>query len=208
MKLAYWKVAGFKVYHSPTTFTRERENIYIFFHLAFTYKSGQPGLVRIEEMSASWNCLPLTLSWRGSPYPLKQSGHSSRRSASVVSTTATRSLLNGVTDDRVLRLQSVPNAAVRRDHITPIPRELHWLPIRQRVRLKLATFAYKPLHGAAPAHLSDECTLIAGSGLRHLRSSDNQTVSAPRTHSRLRDRGFVVAEPRTWNSLLVTLWLP
>ena len=43
------------------------------------------------------------------------------------------------------RLQSVQNAADRlvtgtrrRDHITPVLRQLHWLPVRQRVAIKIA----------------------------------------------------------------------
>jgi len=46
------------------------------------------------------------------------------------------------------RLQSVQNAADRlitglgrREHITPALRQLHWLPVRQRV-VKLATMVY------------------------------------------------------------------
>jgi len=55
------------------------------------------------------------------------------------------------------RLQAVLNAAARlitgtrrRDHITPILRQLHWLPVRQRVEFKLAMLVFKPLHGLAP----------------------------------------------------------
>ena len=55
------------------------------------------------------------------------------------------------------RLQSVQNAAARlitrtgrREHITPVLRELHWLPVRCRVDFKLATFMYKTLHGQIP----------------------------------------------------------
>ena len=36
-------------------------------------------------------------------------------------------------------------------------RELHWLPVRQRVDFKLATLMLKSLHGCAPSYLSDAC---------------------------------------------------
>ena len=67
------------------------------------------------------------------------------------------SLLYGMADSLFQRLQSVQNAAARlitrtgrREHITPVLKELHWLPVRRRVDFKLATFMYKTLHGQIP----------------------------------------------------------
>ena len=55
------------------------------------------------------------------------------------------SLLYGISDTLLQRLQSVQNAAARLvtgtrrpDHITPVLRQLHWLPVRQRIRFKIA----------------------------------------------------------------------
>ena len=54
-------------------------------------------------------------------------------------------LLYGVTDKLMRQVQSVQNAAARliteakrREHITPILRQLHWLPARRRVEFKTA----------------------------------------------------------------------
>jgi len=59
------------------------------------------------------------------------------------------SLLTGVNDGLLRRLQSVQNAAARLvtgmrrcEHITPVLRQLHWLPVRQRIRYKLATLVF------------------------------------------------------------------
>jgi len=41
--------------------------------------------------------------------------------------------------------------AIRQEHITPVRRQLHWLPVRQRVRFKLACTMNKSLHGQAPS---------------------------------------------------------
>jgi len=64
------------------------------------------------------------------------------------------SILYGITDNLLLRLQSVQNAAARlitqtdcREHISPVLQKLHWLPDR-RVDFKLATLMFKSLHGA------------------------------------------------------------
>ena len=113
-------------------------------------------------------------------------------------------------DGQIQRLLSVQNAAarlvtgdaLRRDHITPVLRQLHWLPVKQRIDFKLAVLVYKSLHGPAPPYLSDDCQLVADVGRRHLRSSDVYTcVVVPWTQSQIGDRRFSVAGLRIWNSL-------
>ena len=54
------------------------------------------------------------------------------------------SLLSGLPQKQIKRLQAVQNAAARTvmkckktDHITPILRQLHWLPIQKRIRHKI-----------------------------------------------------------------------
>jgi len=105
-----------------------------------------------------------------------------------------------------MRLQSVQNAAARlvtgtrrRDHITPVFRQLHWLPVRQRVEFKLALLLNKALHDATAAYLVDDCQLVSHAGRRRLRSAD--TCCVPRTNTRLGDRSFAAAGPRLSNSL-------
>ena len=72
--------------------------------------------------------------------------HESRRSSPVARLDYCNSVLYGVTDNLLQRLQSVQNAAARlitrtsrREHISPVLQELHWLPVRRRVNFKLAT---------------------------------------------------------------------
>ena len=59
----------------------------------------------------------------------------------------------------------------RRQHITPVLRQLHWLSVRRRVEFKLAVLMYKALHGIAQPYLSDDCLLVAEVG-RRLRSAE------------------------------------
>ena len=94
------------------------------------------------------------------------------------------SLMYGIADGLMQRLQAVQNAAARlitgarrRDHISPVLRQLHWLPVR-RVQFKLAVLVFKALHGQAPQCLTDDCQLITAAGRRQLRSSDAVTFSA------------------------------
>jgi len=81
----------------------------------------------------------------------------------------------GIADGLLSRLQPVQNAAARlvtglgrREHITSVLRQLHWLPVRQRLMFKLATLVYRLLTGTAPAYLSDECHLTSSVGVRCL----------------------------------------
>ena len=103
-------------------------------------------------------------------------------------TFGTCSLMYGIADGLMQRLQAVQNAAARlitgarrRDHISPALRQLHWLPVRQRVHFKLAVLVFKALHGLAPQCLTDDCQLVSAAGRRQLRSSDAVTCVVPRT---------------------------
>ena len=120
------------------------------------------------------------------------------------------SLLYGVADNQLQRLQSVQNAAARlvtgtrrTEHITPVLQSLHsvhWLPVRQRIVYKLATLIHKCLTGRAPAYLIKYCRQ-AGIRRPGMRSADSSMLDVPRTRTALGDRSFAVAGPRIWNSL-------
>ena len=45
----------------------------------------------------------------------------------------------------------------RISHISPVLRQLHWLPIRQRIQYKAAVLVHKCRHAAAPPYLVDFC---------------------------------------------------
>jgi len=92
----------------------------------------------------------------------------------------------------------------RREHISPVLQELHWLPVRHRVDFKLATLMFKSLHGWAPSYLSDACK-SAPEASRRLRSSGAITCVIPWSRTRLGDRSFDVAGPRLWNKLPASL---
>jgi len=123
-------------------------------------------------------------------------------------------LFSAITDSVFRRLESVQNAVARLitgtgrcDHITPLLREFHWLPVRQRVEFKLAALVYKSLHGLTAPYLTNDCQLVANSGRRRLRSAES-TQPVVRTNNRLSDRSFTVAGPRFWNTLPAELRRP
>ena len=86
------------------------------------------------------------------------------------------SLLYNVPKCALKKLQSVQNAAARLitcsrkyDHITPILKELHWLPISERIKFKIMLLTFKALHQQSPVYIQDLLTYYQPS--RILRSS-------------------------------------
>lgn len=116
-------------------------------------------------------------------------------------------LLSGITDELCSRIQIVQNNAARvitrtnrRQHITPILHDLHWLPVRQRVEYKVLLLVYKSLHGLAPQYICD--LLSAYQPTRTLRSSSSGRLVEPRTRLKtVGDRAFSTYAPRSWNKL-------
>ena len=73
-----------------------------------------------------------------------------------------KSVLFGLPDKLIHRLQLIQHRAARlithtkkHDHITPVMRSLHWLPVRSRIIFKILLLVYKSIHGLAPAYLSE-----------------------------------------------------
>ena len=90
--------------------------------------------------------------------------------------------------------------AKKRDHVTAILKELHWLPVDQRVVFKVLLLTYKALHDEGPVYLKELLHWHVPS--RSLRSSSANLLVVP--SSKLityGDRFFHVAAPTLWNKL-------
>ncbi|XP_033634209.1 uncharacterized protein LOC117295613 [Asterias rubens] len=118
------------------------------------------------------------------------------------------SLLHGVNLSSIQRLQRVQNRAAKLifmarkyDHVTPLLKELHWLPVQQRITFKILTLVYKSLHGKAPTYLDSLITQYhsARPGLRS--SSDCTLIHIPRTNSKAGDNAFQTFAPCLWNNI-------
>ena len=118
------------------------------------------------------------------------------------------SLLHGVPMTTLNRLQMVQNTAARIvkrtsrfEHITPVLKELHWLPVEYRIDFKILTHTYKALNGNSPSYIKDLLDLYQPK--RALRSQDDSlTLVVPRTRTTTYgDRSFETAAPRLWNAL-------
>jgi len=126
------------------------------------------------------------------------------------------SLLYGLPDCLISKLQRVQNAtarlvckAPRFCHTSPIVQELHWLPIRDRIKFKVILITFKAIKGATPKYLQ-ELISFKGNSSYGLRSNHSFPLAQPRqrTLTALGDRTFAVAAPMLWNSLPVELRNP
>ena len=92
----------------------------------------------------------------------------------------------------------------KRDSISTMLKELHWLPIRQRCAFKLLTIVHKCVHGCGPAYLTEMISMHRPA--RSLRSADQKLLFQPcakmKTYG---DRAFAVAGPKYWNDLPLEL---
>ena len=117
------------------------------------------------------------------------------------------SLLYGLPDSKLQRLQRMQNLAARivsrtpkYDHISPVLKALHWLPVKARILFKILLLMYKSVNGIAPPYLCDMAITCEPS--RSLRSAQQCLLFIPKAKCiTLGERAFSVAGPREWNKL-------
>ena len=142
--------------------------------------------------------------------------HSFMRSSVVALIDYCNGLFVGISEGLLDRLQRIQNAAARLvtgtrkyEHITPVLRSLHWLPVRQRIVFKVATFVFKCLHSLAPSYLAGDCVLKSTMPNRQrLRSASSQELDVPRTTNKMLGPTCVWrlnCGPTIWNKLPVDL---
>ena len=116
------------------------------------------------------------------------------------------SLLCGIPKEHASKLQAVQNKAARlitlakkREHITPVLKSLHWLPVICRIDFKVMLLIYKSLNGLAPQYLIN--LLCEYQPARELRSSGHALLTVPKSRIAVGSRAFSVYGPKLWNSL-------
>ena len=117
------------------------------------------------------------------------------------------SLLYELPDRDVSKFQRIQNSAARmvtrtknHEHITPILKKLHWLPIKKRILYKILLLTFKSLNGLAPDYLRD--LLVDYKPSRTLRSSSKHLLFVPKVRTKYYGgRAFSTCAPKYWNSL-------
>ena len=109
------------------------------------------------------------------------------------------SLLYGVLASNLSKLQKLQNACARliynkkkSEHVTPLLRELHWLPVEQRIVFKILLLVFKFFQKSLPVYLTESL---------HVSERGQYMLKIPRTSTPYGDRAFSCCAPRLWNAL-------
>ena len=124
-------------------------------------------------------------------------------------------VLAGLPATTLAPLQRVLHAAVQLvnglrpyDHVTSTLKQLHWLPIKQRVDYKLCLLVHKATVRQAPSYLTGMLTAVTEVPPRStFRDASHGDYVVPRTRLQFGERAFSVAAPSAWNCLPTELKL-
>ena len=116
------------------------------------------------------------------------------------------SLLVNLPASQIFRLQRIRNYKARlvtrtsrHDHITPVLRGLHWLPVASRIHFKVLVLAYRCVNGLAPTYLSELLHIRTPDG--RLRKDYAATLHQFITKKSIGDSSFGTTASRLWNLL-------
>ena len=120
------------------------------------------------------------------------------------------SVLQGVAGKDLERLQRVQNTLARVvtgshpvAHAAHLLQSLHWLPIKFRMKIKIALLAFKILKTGQPSYLHS--ILPRSVPNRTLRSNQGSLLVELRVTTVAGSRAFTICAPRLWNSLPLSL---
>jgi hypothetical protein len=97
----------------------------------------------------------------------------------------------------IVPLKRVQNAAARlitktykREHVAPVLKCLHWLPVHFRIQYKIIYQIHKTVHGngSAPTYLRDLVRPANRSRVTHASSGHNYRLAVNRTKTKYGDR--------------------
>ena len=127
---------------------------------------------------------------------------------SLVDSTTAIVYSQGSLKKSIRKLQMIQNAAARVlttcnikrvDHISPVLKSLHWLPVGQIIDFKVLLLVFKSLNGLGPKYINNLLHNYEPS--RSLRSSGTGLLSVPRVRTKHGEAAFSYYAPTIWNKL-------
>ena len=112
------------------------------------------------------------------------------------------------------KLQSIQNTLVwivtnhrKYAHVTPILKQLHWLPVKYRCKFKTSTLVYKFIHSGSPSYFQPFLTLSSCSYSTRRSHPDHQYLTVLHFRSSVFksvkhfDHSFAFDAPKIWHEL-------
>lgn len=119
-------------------------------------------------------------------------------------------LFYGLPSTQINKLKRVQNAAARLVCnaprfclMTPVLKELHWLPVESRIIFKILLLTFKCINGLAPLYLRS-LLKVKQRSTYFLRSNEEPMllqIPSVKTSKTLGDRAFQISAPTLWNNL-------
>lgn len=171
-----------------------------------------------DQISAICRCVNFHIRnlWRIRRFITQEACHHAVRALVLSRLDYANSLLYGVKEKDLKRLQRLQNKAARlvyacgRDWSSAyLLRTLHWLPVKERIKYKVLLYVFKSQHCQAPSYLMDTLKLynsrkdVEDLGRRLRSSSDVTRLVVPRSKRKAGDKSFNVIGPQLWNQLPV-----
>ena len=108
----------------------------------------------------------------------------------------------GVANEQIARIPNNPARLIlknsKRDHITLLLKELHWLPVKYRIQYKLMMLAFRHFNSTLPPYLSSSLSTYQPS--RSVCTSTEQLLKIPKTNLKtFGKRSFGYSAPTVWN---------
>ena len=117
------------------------------------------------------------------------------------------SLVDAMTWNRKHKILSKSARLIMRvpkySNITPVLKELHWLPVRERVCFKIMLIVHRAVNCRGPVYLRDLICIYTPT--RALRSEGTKQLKRPKTNCKAGDASFPAAAPDLWNRLPFSL---
>ena len=122
------------------------------------------------------------------------------------------SIWSNTSNSNIRKLQGVQNFAARIvcgtrkfDHITPVLKNLRWIPVKSQLYLRDANLAFKIMTGQAPGYLSSNFIFRGNVSGRMTRSSQQLHIPLFKTKSGQRTSSYRIV--KLWNELSSSLKL-
>ena len=115
-------------------------------------------------------------------------------------------ILYGLPESTLKHFTRVQNLSARfisrhgkHEHITPVLKQFHWLPIYQRIHYKVLILIFKSLNVLEPAYLEE---LIKRRPMKRTRADSNNDLVIPSSSiSPLEEDHWAMGGPKLWNTL-------